>query len=178
MEGFLTELSGNLYANPNILEAFKKASGDLEQPLKNEIEDIIRDNAKGFSLEDSFKNFMAKNRSKLIQVIFTGLYTANEKGADMVSFINDQLDYLSEKKAMNSYIRILSSGPRYTSYIIALLPLIVMGIAVCLNRNLASMLFTSAGLIVFIYVFLSYTAGFILINRMVNLSDDTERAIS
>jgi Flp pilus assembly protein TadB len=178
MEGFLTELTGNLYSNPNLLMAIKKTLSDLEEPLKKDIEDIIADCSKGSNLTEALENFMKKNRSKLIQIIVTGLIAANEKGGDLINFLNDQLDYLRKSRSLNSYIRILSAGPRYTAYIIAILPIAVIFAAMMLNRNFAVLLFSDTGVYVLIYVFVSYSIGFFLINKITNINDQTDRNIN
>lgn len=178
MEEFIIGLTGNLYSNPNLLLAIQKTVIDVEDPLKKEFGAIIDDCRRGLNLKEAFENFLLKNRSKLIQVVITGLVAANDKGGDLIGFLKDQLDYLRERKNLNSYIRILSTGPRYTSYIIAVLPLLVIIVSMFINRELSSLFVSGAGLFVLIYVCISYSVGFLLINKIVNISDQSDKNIS
>lgn len=178
MEEFIIGLTGNLYSNPNLLLAIQKTVIDVEDPLKKEFGAIVDDCRRGLNLKEAFENFLLKNRSKLIQVVITGLVAANDKGGDLIGFLKDQLDYLRERKNLNSYIRILSTGPRYTSYIIAVLPLLVIIVSMFINRELSSLFVSGAGLFVLIYVCISYSVGFLLINKIVNISDQSDKNIS
>ncbi|MBM3699842.1 MAG: hypothetical protein FJW68_02845 [Actinobacteria bacterium] len=177
LETFLIDLSGYLYINPNVLAGIQKACQETEEPLKNDIEAVIEDTKKGLRLNEALQRMIDRNRSRIIQIIITGLIAASEKGADSVVFLKDQVDYLREKKSIESYIRILSSGPRYTSYIIAIIPFIAVFAASFINKNFAAALFNGAGLYVLIYACASYLAGFFLINRIVNFSDKTDKTI-
>ena len=104
-------------------------------------------------------------------MVISGFIASNEKGVDLIEYLKDQLDYIREKKSISSYIRILSSGPRYTSYIIMLIPVVVVCIVSLLNKNFAHSLLNGFGLGVLIYALLSYIAGFLIINRIVNLAE-------
>lgn len=177
LETFLIDLSGYLYTNPNILAGIQKSAEGMEEPLKNDIEAVIEDTKKGLRLNEALQRMIDRNRSKIMQIIITGLIAANEKGADSVTFLKDQVDYLREKKSIESYIRILSSGPRYTSYIIAIIPFAAVFAASFINKGFAPSLFNGIGLYVLIYACASYLAGFLLINRIVNFSDKTDRTI-
>jgi Flp pilus assembly protein TadB len=176
-ETFLIDLSGYLYTNPNILAGIQKCAEGMEEPLRNDIETVIKDTKKGLRLNEALQRMIDRNRSKIMQIIITGLIAANEKGADSVTFLKDQVDYLREKKSIESYIRILSSGPRYTSYIIAIIPFVAVFAASFINKDFAPSLFNGIGLYVLIYACTSYLAGFLLINRIVNFSDKTDRTI-
>lgn len=175
LEYFLLELIGNLYATSNLLIAIKKSIDNLEEPLKSEIENIITDSQRGLSLNEALENFRLKNRSKVIEIIVTGLIAANDKGSDLVSFLKDQLDYLRERKSLNSYIRILSAGPRYTSYVIAAMPLLVIAFSFVFNRNFSLFFISGTGIFVLLYMCLSYAIGFLLINKIVNLADKIDK---
>ena len=177
LEVFLMDLITSLHANPNVLSAIKNAADCAEEPLKKEFELVVDDTRKGVRLSDALENMLSKNRSIIIQVIITGFIAANDKGVDLVEFLQDQVSYIREKRSMESYIRILSSGPRYTSYVIALIPVAVLFIASLLNRDFALSLTSGTGAYIIIYAMASYLLGFVLINKIVNLVDISDRSI-
>jgi len=177
LEMFLIDLSGYLYTNPSILSGIQKAAEDAENPLKKDFDGVIEDTKKGLRLNEALQRMISKNRSRIIQIIITGLIAAYEKGADLSVFLKDQVDYIREKKSIENYIRILSSGPRYTSYIIALIPFAAILAASLINKSFAAALFGGAGLYILIYACASYLAGFAFINRIVNFSDKTDRIL-
>ena len=165
---FLIELSGNLYGNPNILVSIRKSLEKTNSPLRNDLQIILDDCAKGILLKDALKNMINRNKSSLIEIILMGIIAANEKGADLVSFLNYQTEYLREKKSLNNYIRILSTGPKYTSYFIMIIPLFSIIAVLLLNKNFINLYLSGFGLIVIIYSLFSYIAGFFLINKIIN----------
>ena len=146
LEGFLLDLMTSLYVNPNIQVALQQVVEKIGYPLQGDIEKIIDDTRRGSLLNDAMANMVNRNRSSLIHVIITGLIAANEKGADLIGFLKNQIEYLREKKNLTNYIRILSSGPRYTSYLIAVIPVIAIIAASFLNPGFASGLVSGSGL--------------------------------
>ena len=168
LSGFLIDLAGNLYGNPNILVSISKSIEKTNSPLKEDLQAILEDCAKGILLKDALKNMIRKNKSKLIEIILMGIIAANEKGADLVLFLNYQIEYLREKKSLNNYIKILSTSPKYTSYFIMIIPLISIVIILLLNKNFINLYLNGFGLIVIVYSFVSYIAGFLLINKIIN----------
>jgi Flp pilus assembly protein TadB len=165
---FLIDLAGNLYGNPNILVSIRKSIEKTNPPLKNDLQIILDDCAKGILLKDALKNMINRNKSGLIEIILIGIIAANEKGVDLVSFLNYQIEYLREKKSLNNYIRILSTGPKYTSYFIMIIPLFSIIAVLLLNKNFINLYLSGFGLIVIIYSLLSYITGFFLINKIIN----------
>ena len=111
---------------------------------------------------------ITRNSSPLIEVVLIGLIAANDKGVDLIEFLKDQVEYIREKKNMERYIKILSSGPRYTSYLITLIPIISIIVIILINKNIINVLFTGTGILILIYVLLSNVVGFFIINRLIN----------
>jgi len=161
-------LAGNLYSNPNILVSLKKSIEKTSAPLRNDLQIVLDDCAKGVLFKDALKNMIDRNNSKIIEIIFMGIIAANEKGFDLVGFLNYQIEYLRGKKSLNNYIKILSTGPRYTSYFIMIIPLVSIFIIFLLNKNFINFYLSSVGLVIIIYSTLSYIIGFLLINKIIN----------
>lgn len=168
LETFLIDLVGNLYGNPNILVSIRKSIEKTNSPLKSDLQIILDDCAKGILLKDALKNMINRNKSNLIEIVLMGIIAANEKGVDLVTFLNYQIEYLREKKSLNNYIKILSTGPKYTSYFIMIIPLISIFAVLLLNRNFISLYIEGIGMIVIIYSAASYIIGFLLINKIIN----------
>lgn len=168
LEQFLLDLTGYLYGNPNILNCIQKTLEDTEYPLKREFELVLNDTRKGLLLNEALKNMITRNSSPLIEVVLIGLIAANDKGVDLIEFLKDQVEYIREKKNMERYIKILSSGPRYTSYLITLIPIISIIVIILINKNIINVLFTGTGILILIYVLLSNVVGFFIINRLIN----------
>lgn len=165
---FLIDLSGNLYGNPNILVSISKTIEKTSSPLKEDLQAILDDCARGILLKDALKNMIFRNKSKLIEIILMGIIAANDKGSDLVLFLNYQIEYIREKKSLNNYIKILSTGPKYTSYFIMIIPLISIILILLLNKNFMNLYLNGFGLFVIIYSLASYITGFLLINKIIN----------
>ena len=175
LEQFLLDLKGNLYSNPNILNSLENTVSESEYPLRRDFELVINDTKRGLLLDEALKNMVKKNSSYLIEIVLSGLIVANEKGADLISFLTDQIEYIREKRAIDNYIKILSTGPKYTAYLIMLIPVAAIIVVVLINKNIIDILFSSPGIISLTYVILSNAIGIFLINRMVNYQDESRQ---
>lgn len=168
LEQFLMALSAYLYSNTNVFNCIEKAVNDINNPLKKEFEIVINENRHGILLNDCLKNLIKRNNSKVIETVILGFIAANDKGLDLVSFINLQIEYIREKRYLKNYIDILSSGPKYTSYLIIIIPILSILIIILLNDNYIDMLLSGIGLAVLLYSTVSYILGIFLINKLIN----------
>jgi len=175
LEQFLLDLKGNLYGNPNLLVCLEKTLEDTGFPLKTDFEIVINETRRGLLLQEALKRMIGRSSSYLIEIILTGLIVADQKGADLMVFIDDQIEYLREKRNIENYIRIISTGPKYTAYIIMLVPIIVIIAVVLINRGMTKILFSGLGLACISYVLVSNAIGIFLINRLVNFRDEGGR---
>ena len=175
LEQFLLDLKGNLYGNPNILNSLENTVSESDYPLRRDFELVINDTKRGLLLDEALKNMVRKNSSYLIEIVLSGLIVANEKGADLISFLTDQIEYIREKRAIDNYIKILSTSPKYTAYLIMLIPVAAIIVVILINKNIIDILFSSFGIISLIYVILSNAVGIFLINRMVNFQDESRQ---
>ena len=168
LEPFLETLVGNLYANPNLLTGLTRSISDTSFPLRQEIERIIDDTRRGRLLNDAIKDLIKASDDAMTERVFMGFIASNDKGFDLIEFINLQLDYLRSKQNTDNYIKILSTSPRYTAYIIMAIPVLVI-IAVCLiNRGFLVLLFSRTGIILLIYASISYLIGILITNKMIS----------
>jgi len=168
LEQFLLDLVGYLYGNPNILNSIQKTIEDADYPLRKEFELVLNDTRKGLLLNEALRNMIRRNSSPLIEIVLIGFIAANDKGVDLIGFLKDQIDYIREKKNMERYVRILSSGPKYTSYLITLIPIVSIIIIILINRDIVEILFTEIGVLTLIYIMLSNIIGFFIINKLIN----------
>lgn len=168
LEQFLLDLIGYLYGNPNILNCIQKTIQDTEYPLGREFEIVLNDTRKGLLLNEALRKMIARNSSPLIETVLIGFIAANDKGVDLIEFLKDQVEYIREKKNMERYIKILSSGPKYTSYLITLIPIISIIVIILINKDIMEILFTGIGILTLVYILLSNIVGFFIINRIIN----------
>ena len=136
--------------------------------MRKEFELVLNDTRKGLLLNEALRNMIRRNSSPLIEIVLIGFIAANDKGVDLIGFLKDQIEYIREKKNMERYIRILSSGPKYTSYLITLIPIVSIIIIILINRDIIEILFTEVGVLILIYIILSNIIGFFIINRVIN----------
>jgi len=173
MEQFLMSLTANLYSNPNIISCINKSINDIDNPLKKEFELLIDQNRRGILLNKCLKNMIDRNSSHIIEIILLGFIAANEKGVNLINYLDTQIEYIREKKSIRNYINILSSGPKYTSYLIMAIPVVSILIAGLINENFIKIIFSDLGLAVIVYAISSYIIGAILINKIVNFNSES-----
>lgn len=173
LEQFLLDLKGNLYGNQNILNSLEQTVSETEYPLKKDFELVINDTKRGLLLDEALRNMVKRNSSSLIEIVLSGLIVANDKGADIISFLTDQIEYIREKRAIDNYIKILSTGPKYTAYLIMLIPVAAIIVIILINNNIIDIFFSSFGIISLVYVVLSNAIGIFLINRLLNYQNES-----
>jgi len=167
LEYFLVSLSGNLYTNPNIINCIKKSIDRIDEPLKGDFVEVIDNYSKGLVFKEALKIMIEKNDSRLITNILSGFIAAYEKGTDLEYFIKYQIEYIREKKSLKSYINILSSGPKYSSYFIISIPIISIFIITIINKDFINYYIQGFGIFISFYAFSSFICGFLIINKII-----------
>ncbi len=173
LEQFLLDFKGNLYGNQNILNSLEQTVSETEYPLRKDFELVVNDTKRGLLLDEALRNMVKRNSSCLIEIVLSGLIVANDKGADIISFLTDQIEYIREKRAIDNYIKIISTGPKYTAYLIMLIPVAAIIVIILINNNIIDILFSSFGIISLVYVVLSNAIGIFLINRLLNYQNES-----
>ena len=69
--------------------------------------------------------------------------------------------------------KILSTGPKYTAYLIMLIPVAAIIVVILINKNIIDILFSSFGIISLVYVVSSNAIGIFLINRLLNYQNES-----
>ncbi len=174
LEQFLLDLNANLYSNQNIISGIEKSLKATEYPLRGDLEILIDEYRRGQLLKNCMENMAKRNNSPIVKIVMLGFIAANEKGVNLINFINSQIEYIRENKSFKNYVKVLTEGPKYTSYIIMVIPIISLVLILLLNKNFLATLLSPAGLVVLIYSIISFAIGFLAINRMVSLNKKEE----
>ncbi|MGM0368515.1 MAG: type II secretion system F family protein [Actinomycetota bacterium] len=174
LEQFLLDLNANLYSNQNIISGIEKSLKATEYPLRRDLEILIDEYRRGQLLKNCMENMAKRNSSQIIKIVMLGFIAANEKGVNLINFISSQIEYIRENKSFKNYVKVLTEGPKYTSYIIMVIPIISLILILLLNKNFLTIILSPAGLVVLIYSVISFAIGFLIINRMVGLNKKKE----
>lgn len=175
MEGFLIDLSGILAPIPNIIEALKKSTVNLDQPLKSEILKTINDVISGnLSLKASLRNLSRRFDDKgLVNMFSIALIQADKIGTkDTGRLLKRYADIARRNQKMKFEANAKLSYSRTQKNILLIGVVIIYILAFILNPSYIGFYKTKAGIFLLIYSIISISLGVYLLNRLTNIKGD------
>ena len=171
LEQFLIDLSASLHATSDIVEAIKMALKETKDPLRREFQRLVDEVNYNISFNRAVANMIRRNQSDLLEIVLIGLVAANEQGTNLIEFLNAKADYVRQRLQMEKQVEILSTEPKITAFIVMAAPLLVILLVSFLNPSYVAFFQTVPGIITLAYSAISYTAGYLLISRLTQLTE-------
>jgi len=175
MEGFLIDLSGILAPIPNIIEALKKSTETLEQPLKNEILKVINNvTAANLSLEESLKSLSYRfNDRGLVNVFSIALIQANKIGTkDTGKILKRYADVARRNQRIRAEAHSKLSYSRAQKNILITGIIFMYVLIFILNPDYINFYRTLTGLWIILYSIVSIGIGLYILNRLTNIGSE------
>jgi tight adherence protein B len=152
-----------------LIECFKIVAREAQSPVKEEFQLIIEDQLIGMPLADATERL--PDRVPIPEARFLSIVIAiqSRSGGSLAETLGNLSKVLRERQKMFDKIKALSSESKASAYIIAALPLFVIGALSVISPSYIAILFTEpTGHIVLVGCVLSMIAGSLLMRKMIN----------
>lgn len=151
-------------------ESIAAAGRELPEPIAGEFRHIAQQIAIGVPPDRALAEAAARVRINDFNFFAVTLTLQRETGGNLAETLENLSALLRKRREMRLKVQALTAEGRFTSKVIAILPMLVMGALYFLNRGYVTLLFTDPTAQVFLGVAVSLVViGSIIMNRMVNL---------
>jgi Flp pilus assembly protein TadB len=175
MEGFLIDLSGILAPIPNIIEALKKSTENLDQPLKEEILKTISDVTSGnLSLKKSLRNLSRRFDDRgLVNMFSIALIQADKIGTkDTGKLLKRYADIARRNQRIKFEANAKLSYSRTQKNILLIGVVIIYIFTFILTPQYIRFYTTKVGIFLLIYSIISISLGLYILDRLTNITGD------
>jgi tight adherence protein B len=152
-----------------LIECFKIVAREARSPVKEEFRLIVEDQLVGMPLAEATERL--PDRVPIVEARFFSIVIAiqSRSGGSLAETLGNLSKVLRDRQKMFDKIKALSSESKASAYIIAALPLVVIGALAVVSPAYISLIFTErAGHVVLAVCALSMIAGTLVMRKMIN----------
>jgi|Deesub1362A_J573_1020465.scaffolds.fasta_scaffold00529_17 tight adherence protein B len=175
LEQALLDMASALRTTPSLLEAVKVAVEGVDDPLRGELQRLLREIRFGIPVDEALKNLAKRNRSDILDLAVESMILSRTSGSRLVVLLERAAEVARSGLQMKEEIHSLSSQPRSTAIVVALIPIVFIVFIWFLNPGYLSYLRTPLGHLALIYAAISFSVGFYIMYRMTDLTPGGRR---
>jgi tight adherence protein B len=150
-------------------ECFKIVAREAQSPVKEEFQLIVEDQLVGMPLADATERLSERvpiPEARFLSIVIT---IQSRAGGSLAETLGNLSKVLRDRQKMFDKIKALSSESKASAYIIASLPLFVIGALSAISPSYIALLFTEhTGHIVLVVCALMMIAGTLVMRKMIN----------
>lgn len=152
-----------------LIECFKIVAREARSPIKEEFQVIVEDQVVGMPLAEATERL--PERVPIAEARFFSIVISiqSRSGGSLAETLGNLSKVLRDRQKMFDKIKALSAESKASAYIIAALPLVVVGALAVVSPGYISLLFTEkTGHIVLVVCALLMLAGTLVMRKMIN----------
>lgn len=138
----LTLIANALRSGFAFTQAIELASRQLESPIKDELDHLIRDNALGARAEDALNALAERTGSYDVEMIVTSILVQRTTGGNLSEVLDNVAETIRERGRLQGEIRALTASQRFTGLILSIYPIVLGALFAALAPSLMSVLWT------------------------------------
>ena len=153
-------------AGQTMIQAIQAVGDEFDQPLAAEFTFCFEQQNLGLSPELSLRDLARRTGLLEIKIFVLALVVQQESGGNLAELLEKLATIMRDRSRIRSKINTLTAEGRFQALILLLLPPLVLGVIVLVNRNYAQSLLDHPGLLV--GMFCAEAVGALWIRRIVN----------
>ena len=139
----LDRVSGALRAGYGLEYGFDAVSRDSEGPCAEEFGQILQELNLGGDLEESLARMLDRVESEDARLLATAVAVQRRTGGNLVEVLGQMGQMLRDRERLRRDVRVITTAPRVSGYVVALLPVVTMAAMFITSRYYVDALFAS-----------------------------------
>ena len=170
MPEMLSTIVGSLRGGFSLAQSIGNVATETPAPMGVEMRRVMQELQLGLSLSDALGNLAKRMGSEDLDMLVTVLRIHTRIGGNLTVVLESINTTIRERTRLQREIRVITSHQRYASYVLGLLPVILMLILLSINPVYMLKLFQPGPfLVVPIGAVILNIAGFVVIQRIVDI---------
>lgn len=166
----LTMLAGSLKAGLSLNQALEMAVEDLQPPIRDEIDQILKLNRLGEPLDEALQKLAKRVPTENIEILVTSITTLLETGGNLAETFDTIAKTIDDRAKIQGKIKSMTTQGEYQGLIAALTPIIFIAVIYYINPAIARGLLTTwMGWIVLGIALALDALGYFLIKKIVRI---------
>ena len=163
-------LANSLRSGFAFTQAVELASKQLETPIQDELNHLLRDVGLGARMDDALGAFAHRTASLDIEMMVTSIMVQRTAGGNLSEILDNVANTVRERERLKGEIRALTASQRFTGLILSVYPIVLGALFFLIAPSLMSVLFTEPlGRVLLGIAILLQLLGMYTINRILKL---------
>ncbi len=134
-------LSSSIRAGHSLLQALEHAAAEAPEPTRSAVALVVREIGLGASQEDALDRLAERFPSADLELVVTAINVQHQIGGSLSKILDVIAETVRERVRMAGDIRALTAQQRYSGYVLALLPVVVLAGLYLLSPDYVSIMF-------------------------------------
>jgi len=166
----LTTLASSVRAGLNLVQAMEILEENHTGPIKQEFGAILREYAMGLDLNQAMRNAADRINSPLYRLTFTAIEMHRIRGGDTGESLDRIAESIREIQRLEGKLDALTSQGRMQATMMAVMPLVFLGILYLIMPEQVTLLFTdNIGRLILLAVTIAIVGGFLWIRKIMTI---------
>lgn len=163
----LNIISNGLRVGFSFNQAMNVAANELERPIKDEFNKILRDNSIGKTLDEALIAFSNRTDDEDVDMFITALLIQRKVGGNLAEVLDTIANTIRDRTRIRGEVKTLTAQGRLSAIVISVLPFGVAGFIFIANPSYIMELFKSTfGLIMVVLALVLQVLGIFIIVKM------------
>jgi tight adherence protein B len=162
-------LASAVRAGHSLMQGLEQVAREAAEPTKGALEQVVREIGLGASQDEALDRLAARFPSQDLDLMVTSVGVQHQVGGSLAVILDEMADTLRERDRINREIDVLTSPQRYSAYVLALLPVFVVGAMFLVSRDYMAPLFEGVMRLVAAGAALMALFGFLIMRRMATI---------
>lgn len=166
----LNIIANGIRAGYSFTQAMASASKELEAPIANEFQKVLRDNSLGKPIEESLLAVSERTDDEDMDMFITALIIQKQVGGNLSEILDTISNTIRERVKLRGEIKTLMAQGKFSAIVISVLPVGLTFIIMMINPGYLNTLFTNpAGIGVIIAAIIMNITGMLVLRKIVTV---------
>jgi tight adherence protein B len=125
----------------SVLQAIESISKEAAEPTASEFKRVVREVQLGIPMEEAFKHLLERMPGDDLDLVITAVNIQREVGGNLAEILEVIGHTIRERIKLKGEIRVMTAQGRFTGYLIALLPVFLLGLLSLISPNYIGLMF-------------------------------------
>ncbi len=173
----ITLIANALRAGSSFLQAIELVTRESRPPISTEFLRVIREVNLGLPFDQSMENMVRRVRSEDLELLVTAITIQHQVGGNLAEILDSIAYTIRERVRIKGEIRTLTAQQRISGYVVAALPIGLMGVLFVISPKFMEPMFQKPpealglplGAVVLGFAGFLMLVGFLIIRRIVDI---------
>ena len=173
----ITLIANALRSGSSFLQAVEMVVRETDPPISTEFGRVVREVNLGLPFEQALSNMVRRVRSDDLELMTTAISIQYQVGGNLAEILDSIAFTIRERVRIKGEIRTLTAQQRMSGYVVAFLPIVLMGIISVIAPNFMAPMFQEPptafglplGVVILGVVGFFMLIGFMIIRRIVDI---------